>query len=114
MTTLSTELLNTPDRILLELSKVKARIKGDQMLEAGLKQELENHFENKTINGKYSANGLTAIRAKREGKWKYSEFTDQYALKLKKDLEEKMAREREDGIAKQKDPTYYWTVRAEK
>jgi hypothetical protein len=38
-------------------------------------------------------------------------MADQYAKKLKKDLDQRLALEREDGIATQDEPTYYWTVR---
>tara|TARA_B100000965_G_C19375622_1_gene662327 strand:- start:74 stop:421 length:348 start_codon:yes stop_codon:yes gene_type:complete len=108
------DFLNPPEKIVSELKKIKDQQAYLLAVENQLKLELESHFENQTINGKFISQGMVVSRAKREGKFVYSEFTEQYAAKLKRDLELRMANEREEGLAKQKPPTYYWTVRTVK
>ncbi len=106
--------LNSPDRILEELKKIKKEITRLTSLESGLKQELENHFEQKNINSKYEAHGVMAVRQRREGRWSYSEFTQQFVLDRKQQIETQMAKDREDGTAAQGEPIFYWTIREEK
>ena len=105
------EFLNPPQKIVAELKKIKEQQTYLLAVENQLKNELETHFEQQNIEDKFISQGMVVSRAKKQGKWVYSEFTEQYATKLKKDLEARMANEREEGIATQKPPTSYWTIR---
>ena len=105
------EFLNPPEKIVSELKKIKEQQTYLQAVEDQLKNELETHFEQQNIEDKFISQGMIIRRAKKQGKWVYSEFTEQYATKLNKDLEARMASEREEGIATQKPPTSYWTIR---
>ena len=106
--------LNPPERILSELHKINSEVKRLESLKAGLKQELENHFEQNHINGKFVSDGVMAIRQRREGKWNYTEATETLEAQMKIDLEGRKAEEREDGIARQNEPSFSWAIRAEK
>ena len=105
------DFLNPPQKIVAELKKIKEQQTYLKALEDQLKNELETHFEQQNIEDKFISQGMVVSRAKKQGKWVYSEFTEQYAAKLNKDLEARMANEREEGTAKQKPPTSYWTIR---
>ena len=105
------EFLNPPKKIVSELKKIKEQQTYLKALEDQLKNELETHFEQQNIEDKFISQGMVVSRAKKQGKWVYSEFTEQYAAKLNKDLKARMANEREEGTAKQKPPTHYWTIR---
>ena len=106
--------LNPPERILSELHKINSEVKRLESLKAGLKQELENHFEQKHINGKFVSDGVMAIRQRREGKWEYTEATETFETQSKQEIEARKAEEREDGIARQAEPSFSWAIRAEK
>ena len=105
------DFLNPPKKIVAELKKIKEQQTYLLAVENQLKLELETHFEQQNIEDKFISEGMVVSRAKKQGKWIYSEFTEQYATKLNKDLEARMASEREEGIATQKPPTSYWTIR---
>ena len=105
------DFLNPPQKIVAELKKIKEQQTYLKALEDQLKNELETHFEQQNIEDKFISQGMVVSRAKKQGKWVYSEFTEQYAAKLNKDLKARMANEREEGIATQKPPTSYWTIR---
>ena len=105
------DFLNPPKKIVAELKKIKEQQTYLLAVENQLKLELETHFEQQNIEDKFISQGMVVSRAKKQGKWVYSEFTEQYATKLNKDLEARMASEREEGIATQKPPTHFWTVR---
>jgi len=104
----------TPEQTLAQLKAVKDEIAHLLKVEGGLKQEMEKHFTQNNIRGKFVSNGIMAVRQRREGKWAYSEFTQQFILDKKRQVEDQMAMEREDGIARQNEPTFYWAIREEK
>lgn len=104
----------TPEQTLAQLKAVKDEIAQLLKVEGGLKQEMENHFSHNAIRGKFVSSGIMAVRQRREGKWAYSEFTQQFILDKKRQVEDQMAMEREDGIARQNEPTFYWAIREEK
>tara|TARA_R100000458_G_scaffold56241_1_gene60944 strand:- start:33 stop:461 length:429 start_codon:yes stop_codon:yes gene_type:complete len=104
----------TPEQTLAQLKAVKDEIAHLLKIEGGLKQEMENHFAHNKIRGKFVSQGVMAVRQRREGKWAYSEFTQQFILDKKRQVEDQMAMEREDGIARQNEPTFYWAIREEK
>ena len=79
-----------------------------------MKRELDKHLRVGTITDKMIVDGVACFRSERKGKYIYSELADQYALKLKQDLEDRLQKEREDGIAVQGDSIFYWTVREHK
>ena len=108
------DFLNPPKKIVSELKRIKEQQAYLFAFETQLKLELERHFEQQNIEDKFISQGMIISRSKKQGKWIYSEFTEQYAAKLKHDLELRMANEREEGIATQKPPTHYWTVRTVK
>jgi hypothetical protein len=106
--------LNPPERILSEIDKIKREKKRLDSMEAGLKQELENHYQQNHINGKFISDGVMAIRQRREGKWEYTEATETLEAQMKQEIEGRKAEEREDGIARQNEPSFSWAIRAEK
>jgi len=106
--------LNPPERILSEIDKIKREKKRLDSMEVGLKQELENHYEQNHINGKFISGGVMAIRQRREGKWEYTEATEKFEAQMKEEIEGRKAEEREDGIARQAEPSFSWAIRAEK
>jgi hypothetical protein len=72
---------------------------------------LDSHLHVGTITDKIIFDGVSCVRCCKQGKWNYSEMADQFAKHLKQKLDQRLALEREDGIATQDEPTYYWTVR---
>jgi hypothetical protein len=106
--------LNPPERILSEIDKIKREKKRLDSMEVGLKQELENHYQQNHINGKFISDGVMAIRQRREGKWEYTEATETLEAQMKQEIEGRKAEEREDGIARQNEPSFSWAIRAEK
>ena len=106
--------LNPPERILSEIDKIKREKKRLDSMEVGLKQELENHYEQNHINGKFISDGVMAIRQRREGRWEYSEATETFETQSKQEIEARKAEEREDGIARQAEPSFSWAIRREK
>jgi hypothetical protein len=104
----------TPEQTLAQLKAVKDEIAHLLKIEGGLKQEMEQHFAENSIRGKFVSNGVMAVRQRRDGKWAYSEFTQQFILDKKRQIEDQMAMEREDGIARQNEPSFYWAVREER
>ena len=104
----------TPEQTVSQLKAVKDEIARLLKVEAGLKQEMEHHYSQNSINGRFIANGISAVRCCKEGKWAYSEFTAQFILDKKRQIEEQMEMERQDGIARQNDPTFYWMIREAK
>ena len=102
---------NKPERLIKEIYAAQQIIKDQQEYVLSLKRELDNHLHVGTITDKIIFEGISCFRCCQQGKWNYSEMANQYAKKLKKDLNQRQALEREDGIATQDEPTYYWTVR---
>ena len=47
-----------------------------------------------------------AIRQRREGKWEYTEATETLEAQMKQEIEGRKAEEREDGIARQNEPSF--------
>ena len=104
----------TPEQTLAKLKAVKDEIAHLLKVEGSLKQEMEKHYSENTINGNFIANGISAVRCCKDGKWAYSEFTQQFILDKKRQIEDQMEVERQDGIARQNEPTFYWTIREAK
>ena len=77
----------TPEQTLAQLKAVKDEIAHLLKVEGGLKQEMEKHFTQNNIRGKFVSNGIMAVRQRREGKWAYSEFTQQFILDKKRQVE---------------------------
>ena len=102
---------NKPERLIKEIYAAQQIIKDQEEYVRSLKRELDLHAGVGTITDTIIFDGISCTRCCRQGKWNYSEMADQYAKKLKKDLDQRLALEREDGIATQDEPTYYWTVR---
>jgi hypothetical protein len=73
MIPLDSDLLNSPERILLELAKVKKKIYELTALEASLKDELEQHHKNGTIRGIFESDGVKANRLQTPQKYLFSE-----------------------------------------
>lgn len=73
MIPLDSNLLNSPERILEELAKVKKKIYSLTALEASLKDELEQHHKNGTIRGIFESNGVKANRLQTKQKYLFSE-----------------------------------------
>jgi hypothetical protein len=104
--------LNRPEVIVRLINDAQAVIKFQQTHVANLKAELDQHLHLGTIQDKVTTNGgLIATRCSRQGKWNYSEVCNEMANEFKTELDAQMATEREEGIASQEPPTYYWAVR---
>ncbi len=102
---------NKPERLIKEIYAAQQIIRDQEEYVQSLKRELGSHLHIGTITDKIIFDGVACTRCCKQGKWNYSEMADQFAKKLKKDLDQRLALEREDGIATQDEPTYYWTVR---
>ena len=111
MIPLDSELLNSPERILSKLAKIKREIRTLTAAESVLKDELEEHRKDGRIKGIFESFGITAKRMRREGKWNYSDRLEKLEVDMKTDLDEQKTIEREDGKARQNEPTFYWTIR---
>ena len=107
----TSEILNSPDLLLAELVKIKQEIKTLTIAESVLKDELEEHRIDGRIKGIFESFGIIAKRVRREGKWNYSERLEKLEVDMKTDLDEQKTIEREDGKARQNEPTFYWTIR---
>ena len=107
----SSEVLNSPERILSELAKVKREIKTLEAAESVLKDELEDHRIDGRIKGIFESFGVIAKRMRREGKWNYSDRLQKLEVDMTTELDEQKTIEREDGKARQNDPTFYWAIR---
>ena len=106
----TSEVLNSPDRILAEIVKVKQEIRTLTIAESVLKDELEEHRKDGRIKGIFESFGITAKRMRREGKWNYSDGLKKIEVDMKTEIEEQKTIEREDGKARQNDPTFYWAI----
>ena len=106
----SSEVLNSPELILAELAKVKREIRTLTAAESVLKDELEEHRKDGRIKGIFESFGIIAKRMRREGKWNYSDGLEKLEVDMKSEIEEQKTIEREDGKARQNDPTYYWAI----
>ena len=101
---------NAPTDLVKLIAKKQAEIKKLNNLIAGLKAELDAHLAQGQCTDKLIVDGLIATRVKKEGKWIYSDFTNQLANKYTEELQLQMAMEREGGTATQNEPTFYWRV----
>ena len=104
------EFLNPPKKIVAELKKIKEQQTYLLAVENQLKLELETHFKQQNIEDKFISEGMVVSRVSKEGKWIYSESTEQYAAKLKRDLELRMENEQQEGTATQKPPSSHWKI----
>ena len=73
MIPLDSELLNSPERILSKLVKVKQEIRALTIAESVLKDELEEHRKDGRIKGIFKSHGATADRLQTKQKYQYSE-----------------------------------------
>jgi len=73
MMQLTEKFLNSPERILTELAKVKKKIYELTALEASLKDELEQHHKEGTIRGIFESDGVKANRLQTKQKYLFSE-----------------------------------------
>jgi len=101
---------NAPTDLVKLIAKKQAEVKQLNNFISGLKAELDAHLIQGKCTDKLLVEGLIATRVKKEGKWNYSEFTNQLAKKYTEDLQLKMAMEREEGTAIQNEPLFYWRV----
>lgn len=102
---------NKPERLIKEIYAAQQIIRDQEGYVQSLKRELDNHLHVGTITDKIIYDGIACTRCCRQGKWNHSEMADLYARKLKEDLDQYLAKEIEDGIATQNEPTYYWLIR---
>jgi len=107
----SSEVLNSPERILSELAKVKQEIRTLTVAESFLKDELEEHRKDGRIKGIFESFGVIATRVRREGKWTYSERLQRLEVEMTEELDDQKKTEREDGPARQNAPTFHWNIR---
>ena len=104
--------LNRPEVLVRLINDAQAVVKFQQEHIQKLKHELDQHLHLGTIRDRVTTKeGVTAVRCSRQGKWNYSEVCEEMAMEFKTELDAQMATEREEGIASQEPPTYYWTVR---
>ena len=103
---------NSPELLVRLINDAQAVIKFQQDHIANLKAELDQHLHVGTITDKIiTKEGVTAVRCSRQGKWHYTERANEMAAEFKTELDALMAMEREDGLASQEEPTYYWMIK---
>ena len=102
---------NPPERLVKEIYAAQSIIKDQQEYVDTLKEELTHHLRLGVIPDKLTVEGVSCVRCERKGKWTYSEVANQYAIKQKRELELRLQKERESGVAVRDDSIFYWTVK---
>ena len=110
----SSEVLNSPDRILAEIVKVKQEIRTLTIAESVLKDELEEHRKDGRIKGIFKANGVTANRLQTKQKYQYSEELTRQEEAYKTEIDQKKELEILDNKAVKLETTSYWRITIDK
>ena len=114
MMPLDSELLNSPERILAEIVKVKQEIRTLTIAESVLKDELEEHRKDGRIKGIFKSHGVTANRLQTKQKYQYSEELTRQEEAYKTEIEQKKELEILDNKAVKLETTSYWRITIDK
>ena len=110
----SSEVLNSPDRILAELVKVKQQIKTLTIGESILKDELEEHRKDGRIKGIFKSHGVTANRLQTQQKYQFSEELTKQEEAYKTEIDQRKELEILDNKAVKLATKGYWRISVDK
>jgi len=112
---LSSDLLNSPEKILEELNETKKKIVYYQTVECTLKDELEQHLREGRIRGIFKWKGITANRLSKPQKYIFSEELRNREERYKAEIAKDKELEIKDNKTIQKlEPTPYWRITVDK
>tara|TARA_R100001463_G_C3416127_1_gene209693 strand:- start:96 stop:443 length:348 start_codon:yes stop_codon:yes gene_type:complete len=115
MIPLSSDLLNSPERILDELVQIKHRINTLKTVECALKDELEQHLKDGKIKGIFKSKGITANRLQTKQNYLFSEqlrnLEDNYKAEIEKKKELEILDEK---YTKRLETRPFWRISVDK
>ena len=114
MIPLDSELLNSPERILSKLVKVKQEIRALTIAESVLKDELEEHRKDGRIKGIFKSHGVTANRLQTTQKYQFSEELTKQEEEYKTEIDQKKELEILDNKAVKLATKGYWRITVDK
>ena len=114
MIPLDSELLNSPERILAEIVKVKQEIRTLTIAESVLKDELEEHRKDGRIKGIFKSHGVTANRLQTKQKYQYSEELTKQEEIYKTEIDQKKELEVLNNKAVKLETKSYWRITIDK
>ena len=114
MIPLDSELLNSPERILAEIVKVKQEIRTLTIAESVLKDELEEHRKDGRIKGIFKSHGVTANRLQTQQKYQFSEELTKQEETYKTEIDQKKELEILDNKAVKLATKSYWRITIDK
>ena len=114
MIPLDSELLNSPERILSKLVKVKQEIRALTIAESVLKDELEEHRKDGRIKGIFKSHGVTANRLQTTQKYQFSEELTKQEESYKTEIDQKKELEILDNKAVKLSTKGYWRITVDK
>ena len=110
----SSEVLNSPDRILAEIVKVKQEIRTLTIAESVLKDELEEHRKDGRIKGIFKSHGVTADRLQTKQKYQYSEELTKQEEVYKTEIDQRKELEILNNKAVKLASKSYWRITEDK
>jgi len=114
MIPLDSELLNSPERILSKLVKVKQEIRALTIAESVLKDELEEHRKDGRIKGIFKSHGVTANRLQTTQKYQFSEELTKQEETYKTEIDQRKELEILDNKAVKLATKGYWRITVDK
>jgi len=114
MIPLDSDLLNSPERILSKLVKVKQEIRALTIAESVLKDELEEHRKDGRIKGIFKSHGVTANRLQTTQKYQFSEELTKQEEIYKTEIDQKKELEVLNNKAVKLETKSYWRVTVDK
>jgi len=114
MIPLDSELLNSPERILSKLVKVKQEIRALTIAESVLKDELEEHRKDGRIKGIFKSHGVTANRLQTTQKYQFSEELTKQEEIYKTEIDQKKELEVLNNKAVKLETKSYWRISFDK
>jgi len=114
MIPLDSELLNSPERILSKLVKVKQEIRALTIAESVLKDELEEHRKDGRIKGIFKSHGVTANRLQTTQKYQFSEELTKQEEIYKTEIDQKKELEVLNNKAVKLETKSYWRITVDK
>ena len=110
----TSEVLNSPDRILAEIVKVKQEIRPLTIAESVLKDELEEHRKDGRIKGIFKSHGVTADRLQTKQKYQYSEELTKQEEVYKTEIDQRKELEILNNKAVKLASKSYWRITEDK
>jgi len=114
MIPLDSELLNSPERILSKLVKVKQEIRALTIAESVLKDELEEHRKDGRIKGIFKSHGVTANRLQTTQKYQFSEELTKQEEIYRTEIDQKKELEVLNNKAVKLETKSYWRITVDK